>query len=176
VAAAVGVVLALVLGPHSPKAAVAGRSPSPTHSVRPTANPTPTVGNLQLAQFQVGDCLTGGNMQLNTNAPWPKIATAVPCSQGHTAEVFLADNNFWPKGGAYPGNTITNDAHAACNRAFQAYVGIAYSKSMYSWIDIVPAVSTWPNGDRGLHCVAYYATPKQPAGVTIYGSIKGTRK
>jgi hypothetical protein len=173
VAAAVGVVLALALGPHSPNAPVAGQS----HSARPTPNPTPTVGNLQLAQLQVGDCLTGANMKLNTNAPWPKITTAVPCSQDHTAEVFLADNHYWRTGGSYPGDkTIYSDAHTGCNSAFQSYVGIAFAKSMYTWTDIVPDASTWPGGDRALHCVAYYQTSAQPAGVTIRGSIKETHK
>jgi hypothetical protein len=171
VAAALGVVLALTLGPHSPQAPTAARSPG--HS----ATPPSTVRNLQQAQLQVGDCLTGSNLNLNTSAPWPKIATAVPCSQGHIAEVFFADNTYWSNSGSYPGNTtITNDARSACNRAFQSYVGIAYWKSMYASLPIVPAASSWPTGDRELHCVAYYATPTQPAGVPIYGSIKGTRR
>ena len=55
-------------------------------------------------------------------------------------------------------------------------MGIAYSKSLYTWTDIVPDASTWPGGDRGLHCVAYYATSAQPAGATLHGSIKGTDK
>ena len=123
------------------------------------------MGDLQLAQFQVGDCLTGSNMDLNTNTPWPKITLAVPCSQSHTAEVFYANSEFWAKGGAYPGDsTISKDANAECDNAFSSYVGIAYSKSMYTWTNIVPDASTWPTGDRALHCVAYYATPKQPAG------------
>jgi hypothetical protein len=135
------------------------------------------VGNLQLAQFQAGDCLTGSNMDLNTNTPWPKITVAVPCSQSHTAEVFYANSDFWAKGGAYPGNsTINKDANAECDTAFSSYVGIAYSKSIYTWTNIVPDSSTWPTGDRALHCVAYYATPNQPAGAPITGSIKGTRK
>ena len=117
------------------------------------------MGSLQLAQFLVGDCLTGANMQLNTSAPWPKITQAVACGQAHTAEVFYANNSFWPKGGTYPGDaTIKKDATAECDGAFQSYVGIAYSKSLYTWTDIVPDASTWPGGDRGLHCVAYYAT------------------
>jgi hypothetical protein len=65
---------------------------------------------------------------------------------------------------------------AGCDSAFQSYVGIAYSKSMYTWIDVVPDASTWPGGDRALHCVAYYRTTAQPAGVTLHDSIKGTAK
>jgi serine/threonine protein kinase len=181
-AAILVVVVALVLafGGNSPKPAAARQSTTPasSRSTSPTASPTPTVGDLRLAQFQAGDCLTGSNMDLNTNTPWPKVTLAVPCSQSHTAEVFYANSDFWAKGGgAYPGNsTISKDANAECDTAFSSYVGIAYSKSIYTWTNIVPDSSTWPTGDRALHCVAYYATPKQPAGAPITGSIKGTRK
>jgi hypothetical protein len=148
--------------------------PSPT---TPSATPTPTVGNLQLYQLRVGDCLTGANMELNTNDPWPKLSLAVPCNQPHTAEVFLADNNFWPQNSPFPGNSeISKAGNAACNNAFRAYVGIPYSKSIYTWTNIIPDASTWPNGDRALHCVAYYSTPQQRAGATLTHSIKGSRK
>ena len=181
-AAIVAVVVALVLAlsPGSPKTTATqspGPTPSRSHSASPSASATPTVGGLRLAQFQVGDCLTGANMQLNKATPWPRVTEAVPCNQGHTAEVFFSNNSFWPKGGSYPGDTsIKNAATAGCNSAFQSYVGIQYSKSLYTWTDIVPAASTWPGGDRSLHCVAYYATSAEPAGVTLTSSIKGTAK
>jgi hypothetical protein len=184
-AAVVAIVVALVLAlsPGSPKTGAAGQSssssttPSRTHSATPSPKATPTVGNLQLAQLQVGDCLTGANLNLNLSTPWPKLSEAVPCSQGHTAEVFYANNYYWPKIGSYPGGaTIKKDATAECDSAFRSYVGIAYSQSQYTWTDIVPDASTWPDGDRGLHCVAYYAPTGQLAGATVTGSIKGTGK
>ena len=81
----------------------------------------------------------------------------MPCTEDHTAEVFYASNTHWVKQGGFPGDkAIRNNATAACNSAFASYVGIAYSKSLYTWTDIVPDASTWPGGDRGLHCVLYY--------------------
>ena len=116
-------------------------------------------------------------MDLNKNTPWPKLTQAVPCGQSHTAEVFYSNLNFWPKSDSYLGdNTIKTEANARCDSAFASYDGIAYSKSQYTWTNIVPDASTWPNDDRALHCVAYYATPSQPAGRPITGSIKGTMK
>jgi hypothetical protein len=142
-----------------------------------SAAPTPTVGNLQLSQLRVGDCLSGANMDLNTSNPWPKLTLAVPCNQPHTAEVFLADNNFWPQNSPFPGSsTISKDGNAACNNAFRAYVGVVYSKSIYTWTNIIPNASTWPSGDRALHCVAYYSTSQQRAGATLTRSLKGSRK
>ena len=152
-------------------------TPSQTHSASPSARATRTVGYLLLSQLRVGDCLTGASLNLNLTTPWPKLSQAVPCAQGHTAEVFYANNHFWSKGRSYPGyNTIKNDAIAECDSAFRSYVGIAYSQSQYSWTDIVPDSSTWPGGDRGLHCVAYYAPSAQPTGATLHGSIRGSAR
>jgi len=169
---AAAVILTVGSGHHGARARAgssAGSSPSVTS--------TPTVGNLQLTQLQVGDCLTGANMELNTSDPWPKLTQAVPCNQPHTAEVFLADDNFWPQNSPFPGaSKISKDGNTACDNAFQAYVGITYKKSVYTWTNIIPDASTWPSGDRALHCVAYFSTPKQPSGATLTNSIKGARK
>jgi serine/threonine protein kinase len=179
VAGAVIAALVISLSPHSSNSnATRGTtSAGASQGGTPAAQSTPTVGDLQLSQLQVGDCLTGANMQLNKNTPWPKLTTAVPCASGHTAEVFYANNAYWPKNGPYPGNSaISKAGDTACNNAFAAYVGISYTKSIYTWTNIVPDATTWPTGDRGLHCVAYYATSSQPAGVTMHASIKNTRK
>ena len=107
----------------------------------------------------------------------PQRADAVPCRQRHTAEVFLANNGFWPQSLAFPGSaTITRVADAACNSAFRSYVGIAYSMSIYTWTNVIPDASTWPDGDRGVHCVAYYATKHDQAGAYLTGSIKDSRR
>jgi Protein kinase domain/Septum formation len=175
------VALVLALGPGSSSTSNAGngasRTPSSAASDQASPGATPTVGGLTSHQFQVGDCLTGANMQLNKATPWPKVTQAVPCSQAHTAEVFYANDSYWAKGGPYPGESaIENAARSQCDNAFQSYVGIAYSQSMYTWAFIVPGASTWPDGDRALHCVAYYPTSAQPAGAVLHGSIKGTAK
>ena len=170
-AAVVVAVVASLSSGHSP-ASAAGARPVPA---APSA--TPSVGNLKLDQLRVGDCLTGSAMQLNTSDPWPKLTRAVPCSQAHTAEVFLAKDSFWPERSAFPGNAaISKAGGAACNTAFRAYVGTGYAKSIYTWTNIIPDATTWPTGDRALHCIAYYATAKQPAGATLTRSIKGSRR
>ena len=179
------VVLVVTLSPGSSKnAASSGSSSSASASTSasqtqsapssPTAAPVRTTGELTLAQFQVGDCLTGANLQLNKPTPWPKLSQAVPCTEGHTAEVFYANINHWSKNTPFPGTDgIRKNATAACDSAFASYVGIAYSKSVYTWTDIVPDASSWPGGDRALRCVAYYSTNANPAGETLHSSIKG---
>jgi Septum formation len=174
------VVAALVvgLGRSGHPAAQPQHTPGPLPSpARPGASPVPTVGNLQVVQMQVGDCLTGANMELNTSNPWPKLTSAVPCSQPHTAEVFFADNDFWPQNISYPGSgAIARDGNAACNSAFRSYIGTDFAKSVFTWTNIIPDALTWPSGDRGLHCIAYYAGRGQPAGATLTGTIRGSRK
>ena len=164
-------VLLLGSGHHAAAAGSGvGARPSPTTS---GATSAPTLGSLELNQLRVGDCLTGANMKLDSNDPWPKLTLVVPCDQPHTAEVFFADNNFWPQNSSFPGNSaISKDGSAACNTAFRSYVGIAYSKSIYTWTNIIPDATTWPTGDRALHCVAYYSTSQQRAGAPLTHSIK----
>jgi serine/threonine protein kinase len=171
--AVIAAAVVLSLGSSHPPAS-AGATTSPG---APSATLTPSVGDLQLYQLRVGDCLTGSDMQLNTSNPWPKLTRAVPCTQPHTAEVFFADNNFWPQHSPFPGNsTISKDGNTACDKAFRSYVGITYSKSMYTWTNIIPDASTWPTGDRALHCVAYFATPDHKSGTTLTHSIRGSRR
>lgn len=175
---AVVAALTVGLGGSGHAAAQPRHVPSPRPSpTRPIVGIGAAAGNLQLTQFQVGDCLTGTNMELNTSNPWPNLTSTVPCNRPHTAEVFFADNTFWPRNISFPGPVaIAKDGSATCNGAFLSYVGIAYPESMFTWTNIIPDASTWPSGDRGLHCIAYYSTHGQPAGATMTGSIRGSRK
>ena len=73
--------LVLTLGSGSSNKPNTGSSTSapPAQTNSAAAAATPTTGNLQVSQFQVGDCLTGANLQLNQNTPWPKLSLAVAC-------------------------------------------------------------------------------------------------
>jgi hypothetical protein len=177
VAGAVIAALVLSLSPHSPSGS-SGTSGGGTRGGA-SPRPTPTVGNLSVAQLQVGDCLTGANLQLdNKNAPWPNLALAVPCNQPHTAEVFYANQNYWAKNSPYPGDaTIASASDTACSNAFAAYVGTSLNQSVYSVIKLVPVADSWQRkNDRALHCVAYEPTRSHPGGVNLNSSIKGSAK
>ena len=118
-------------GPGSPKTAATGpgQSPSATPSQTHSASPAPMRPRRWAAcrstQLRAGDCLTGANLQLNTASPWPKLAQAVPCSQRHTAEVFLADNGFWPENVAFPGS----DHHQGGRRGVQQRIQVLRRES-----------------------------------------------
>jgi hypothetical protein len=157
--------------------ACSGSAASTSASGSGRASASPAATGLRVSALRVGDCLAGANMELNTSNPWPAVTQAVPCSQPHTAEVFFADNTFWRASSTFPGSAaISKDGTSACTSAFRSYVGIAYAKSVYTWTNIIPDAATWPAGDRALHCIAYYATAKQPAGVTLVHSIKGSKR
>ena len=79
----------------------------------------PLTGHLGAGQLRTGDCLTGTNLGLGGDNPWPYMFTAVPCTGPHLAEVFFA-GTAWPKSlTAYPGTTrsLTGGTRAASPRS-----------------------------------------------------------
>jgi hypothetical protein len=151
-----------------------GSTPSP--SITPSPVTTPAHEELLLTQLRTGDCLTGSNLGLGTNNPWPKLSLAVPCGQPHLAEVFFADDAYWTAA-VYPGDaSITAEADAKCSDAYTAYVGIPDDRSIFDWDNIFPYAADWSHGNRELVCVAYYPTPSAPGGTPLSGSIKGTQR
>jgi hypothetical protein len=125
---------------------------------------------LTLTQLRQGDCLTGSNLGLGTDSPWPDTVTAVPCTQQHLAEVFFAGND-WPRSlKKYPGsNAVNSQAQNRCALAFIAYDGLPPAESIFNLDSIVPSpASDWASGDRWLVCVAYQQ------GVTLSHSFEGS--
>ena len=137
-------------------------SPATTPRPRRTAPPrqtTPTTGNLQLAQFQVGDCLTGANLQLNPDA----VAEAQPgraVQPGPHRRGLLRQQHL-----------LVEERRLSRQRrpSRRTPPPSATARSSPTWASRTPSrstpgptscrtQSTWPGGDRGLHCVAYYAT------------------
>jgi hypothetical protein len=141
----------------------------------PGSTPPTTAEHLRLAQLRTGDCLTGSNLSLGTSSPWPDRAAAVPCGRPHIAEVFFADDAYWPN--PYPGDTvISHDADAKCGDAYRAYVGVSDAHSIYNWDDIFPDATDWNQGARELICVAFHPTLTAPRGTPITGSIKNSKR
>ena len=142
--------------------------------------PAPPVSQLLgYNQLQTGDCLTGANLSatLGTNNSWPAQVKSVPCDQGHLAEVYYLNKNFWPKSDAFPGyNTLVEQANSQCESQQAAYTGVPYAQSAKIYREnVIGPFSTdfWARGDRELVCVAYHSTTAHPHGATITASIKG---
>jgi hypothetical protein len=176
-------VTALIIGwmawqhPKIPRTASPSLSGAPAGIVPSSASQPSAVRTLDYDQLQVGDCLTGSNLAnvINTsNYTWPDSTQAVPCNEPHIAEVFFIDNSYWASGESFPGSTtLDNKAVAVCRNAFKSYLGISYDDSIYSFGYTDPDSATWPEGDRGLHCVAYYVISGQSNVTVLHKSVKG---
>ena len=126
--------------------------------------------------LRAGDCLQGPGLNLGTGNPLPDYFNVVSCSKQHIAEVFFA-GNAWPLALAFPGdNNIVSQADARCDTAFRTYDGIDNSQSAFTYESDSPNGFSWPNGDRGLLCIAYEATQQYPDGAPVSYSIKGSQR
>jgi hypothetical protein len=161
-------VTAIVLGKTSAHKPVATRAP--THA----AARTPVGRDLTIDQLRTGDCLQGPPA-VNTARLWPDIATAVPCSAIHIAEVYFFSDNYWPRSMAFPGHAkMAHLARAKCRKAFSAYNGVPPAGSVYNFRYISPWTrALWDSGGRLLLCTAYVWTNQFPSGEPLYGSMKG---
>ena len=171
--AAVVTAVAVILATASPSP-TSTLQPSPTTSSRlPSPTPTSSVRYLTLQDLRPGDCLTGSNLSLNTSNSLPTTFEAVPCRQRHIAEVFYS-SNYWAANKAFPGDTAAgNQATAACDKAFAAYIGVPYSNSGYNFKVAYPGSDDWASGDRSVQCFAYLPTTNDPGGAPLYVSIRG---
>jgi hypothetical protein len=151
-------------------------SPSSASSPRPASSP-PSRLQLSVDQLKAGDCLTGSDLGLGTDSPWPDSVAVVPCTQQHIAEVFFA-SNAWPQSQAYPGdNAINSQADDRCNSAFTTYDGTTSDNSAFSYDFVDPSgADDWASGDRWLVCVAYSPTSQYPGGAPVNYSIKGSQQ
>lgn len=188
-ATAIACLIVAILAWQDPKAAPSSQpvsSPSsvaPASTARPTPStvpatitaPTPTTGELQYSQLQVGDCLTGANLNnLNNDNPsesWPTLIPAVPCDQAHIAEVFYANKSFWDGTSSPPNLNFEYDSVGnECANAFQSYTS-ASPKQGYTWQDIEPKLAEWRNGDRAMYCIVYHLNNEDII-TTMRGSVK----
>jgi hypothetical protein len=124
----------------------------------PLSSPASSPSQIQLtrAQLRPGDCLTGSNMPLGSDNPWPEHVTRVDCTKLHRAEVVFVGNN-WPQSMAFPGkDAVISQSRARCYSAFTAYDGLTPSLSAFQYHTVSPLDSSdWASGDRFLVCVAY---------------------
>lgn len=92
-----------------------------------------------------------------------------PCTDGHTAEVFLVTLLSGADDAAYPADaSLIAEADGLCEPAFDAYTGLVFDTDpVWTFGYFYPSPESWENGDRGIIC---YATRLDEAPST--GSIK----
>jgi uncharacterized RDD family membrane protein YckC len=122
-----------------------------SNGIRDSNGVITTPQTISVNALRVGDCF---------DLPDPGsdlVATvhAVPCAQAHVYEVFFT-------GDMPDGDFPTSDAQASfatdnCTPAFETYVGLAYSDSVWNAFYIGPSEDTWAVGDRTVICQLHNA-------------------
>jgi hypothetical protein len=117
-------------------------------------------GNADVMTLRVGDCFD------NIDATEISQVPVVPCADAHDNEVFHA---FALEGDEWPGDAaVQEEALAACDPAFEDFVGVAYDESTLDWSLIFPTEASWNEfDDREVQCVLF-----DPAG-QVEGSLAG---
>jgi hypothetical protein len=128
-------------------------------------------------QLRIGACLTGSDLGLGTNNPWPGLFIAVPCTERHIAEVYFAAD-MWPQKMIYPGDDETfNLALDRCGNEYLAYIAEStHSTAEFTYDEMIPDRTTWQDGDRRVVCLAYKVTDQYLDGAPVNYSIKGTQQ
>lgn len=125
-------------------------------------------GEADVFSIKVGDCL-------NDSAATGEVETVpkVDCSEAHDSEAFathdLAD-------GDYPAqDAMFAEADAACEAAFDGYVGVSYDESTLAYSYYFPTEESWATGDREILCVLIEVDENGNA-VQTTGSLKDSGK
>lgn len=86
-------------------------------------------------------------------APGLHRVRAVPCSELHDNEIYLA---FELPDSPFPGEKAMELlANQGCLDGFEAFVGRAHEDSELDFFSIFPTAQSWENADRTVHCALY---------------------
>ena len=112
----------------------------------------------------VGDCLNDDGVEGEISSV-PKV----DCSEPHDSEAYasieMAD-------GEYPGEeAVFAEADRGCESRFEAFVGISYAESVFSFSYYYPTPQSWASGDREIICLIV-----DPAGKVTSGSLAGAAR
>jgi hypothetical protein len=111
--------------------------------------------------LRVGDCINFQNNDEGTNT------VRVDCAQPHDQEVF---NTFVMPGETFPGYYEIGDAQQdECRSAFEDYVGVPWTQSVYTIDYAGPTEETWAAGDHTIVCAL-----EDARGAKLTGSAKNT--
>ena len=117
----------------------------------PPAADTDAATPTSVADLAAGDCF-------NSDAALDEVevrdVAVVPCSEGHTYEVFALAVHDAGTSAAYPAeDQLAQFAEGECLGAFEGYVGIEISESDFDVHYLYPTPQSWRDGDREVVCV-----------------------
>lgn len=125
-------------------------------------------GDLDVTELQAGDCFDmPAGSESATDITEVK---AIPCSDAHENEVYVATNYLSSDG--YPGEAAMWEyADQFCVTAFDTFVSTAYEDSLLDFGYFYPSEEGWAQGDQAITCVLYDFN-----GALLTGSMRGTAR
>ena len=135
-------------------------------------------GDVGVFALEVGDCVDASSFLDSVAEGDPAEVeqfAAIPCSDPHTGEVILVDDEFFADLDEFPTteNDLYDSAAPACVSALDDYTGTTYESSPYDFASLIPTAESWDAiDDRGLICVGVTLNDALDAPIETSGSIR----
>jgi Septum formation len=161
---------------------VACSSDSPSNgdeSTRDSAGDVVEGGDVGVFALQVGDCVDASAFLETVTGGDPtevEAFAALPCTETHSGEVVLVDDQFYVDVDEFPASSDELYAAATdpCTAALDEYTGTTYESSPYDFAPLIPTKESWDLiDDRGLICVGVTLNEAGDATVESTESMRG---
>jgi hypothetical protein len=133
-------------------------------------------GELGVFRLEVGDCLNDPTMLSYSEDAPDEVAQfdAVPCSDVHTGEVVLVDDDFFAEESELPSSEVLESrSYEACAVAVEEYTGEPFEDSYFDAYPVFPTKDSWEAmDDRGIVCVGVVLSEKTWYPIESTGSMK----
>ena len=136
-------------------------------------------GDLGAFRLTVGDCIYDPDVLTTTVTDESEEVAqfeGVPCSQPHTGEVVLVDDDFFADEADFPGDqALASRADEPCLAALEDYTAQPFDSSPYAYYQLFPTQESWQGmGDRGIACVGIVLSEETWEPIESAGSIRAT--
>jgi len=136
-------------------------------------------GDVGVFALKVGDCVDASTFLdavADGNPTEVEQFAALPCTDAHTGEVVLVDDQFFADLDEFPTEDDLYDSAApACIGALDDYTGTSYESSPYDFASLIPTSESWEAiDDRGLICVGVTLDEALDAPIESAGSIRAS--
>lgn len=129
-------------------------------------------GDLGVFRLQLGDCLNVPDADSEESEV--SSLEGIPCSETHTGEVLLLDDQFFSDLDEYPGQEAAFEAAAdPCIGVLEEFTGVSYDASPFDFYSLVPTSASWEAlDDRELVCIGFTLDDELTEIVPTTGSLR----
>jgi hypothetical protein len=172
---AAGLVLGACADEDPPGWLVERAAPTTTTALTATTVPSTTVVDpgreLAVIDLEPGVCIEDASAFTGTEVNEVTRTRAIPCRLPHEAEVYLRQDLAPGPNAAFPGvGALRNQAQEICRDGFEAFVGVAWTRSELEIAALWPSPPSWAEGDRLVVCAVFRLD-----GRPLTGSARGSR-